>query len=79
MEAAVFGNIALCYSKDSHEKAQIEYCTKVIARSVYIEDINIVIKAYLRRGQAYEKSERFKLAVNDCTKVRELEPMNKAA
>jgi len=72
MEAAVFGNIAFCYGKDQHDKAQIEYCTKVIARALYIDDINMLIKAYQRRGLAYESIEKYKLAVNDLVKVREL-------
>ena len=79
MEAAIYGNIAFCYGKDQHDKAQITYCTKVIDRALYIEDINMLIKAYLRRGLAYENTERYKLAVNDLTRVRELQPMNKQA
>ena len=77
MEAAVFGNIAFCYGKDQHDKAQIDYCTKVIARALYIDDVQMLIKAYLRRGLAYEHIEKYKLAVNDLIKVRELQPMNK--
>ena len=79
MEAAVFGNIAFCYGKDQHDKAQIDYCTKVIDRSLYIEDINVLIKAYLRRGLALEHLEKYKPAVNDLIRVRELQPMNKQA
>ena len=69
-EAAIFGNIAFCYGKDKHDKQQIEYCTKVISRALYIDDANVLIKAYLRRGLAYEHSEKFKLAANDLTRVR---------
>lgn len=79
MEAAVFGNIAFCYGKDQHDNAQITYCTKVIDRALYIDDVNMLIKAYLRRGLAYEHIEKYKLAVNDLLRVRELQPMNKAA
>ena len=60
MEAAVFGNIAFCYGKDQHDKLQIEYRTKVIDRSLYIDDVNLIVKAYLRRGLAYEATERYK-------------------
>lgn len=78
-EAAIFGNIAFCYGKDQQERAQIEYSTKVIDRSLYIDNVDMLIKAYLRRGLAYEQTEKFKLAVNDLTRVRELQPMNKQA
>jgi len=39
----------------------------------------VLIKAYLRRGLAYESIERYKPAVNDLMRVRELQPMNKQA
>jgi len=58
---------------------QIEYCTKVIDRSLYIEDINVLIKAFLRRGLAYENTEKYKKAINDLLRVRELQPANKQA
>ena len=51
---------------------QIEYCTKVLDRSPYIEDVNMLVKAYLRRGLAYEATEKYKAAINDLTRVREL-------
>lgn len=78
-EAAIFNNIAHCYGKDQHDKASIDYSTKVIERALYIEDINVLIKAYLRRAAAYEHIERFKLAVADLMRVRELQPYNKQA
>ena len=78
-EAAIFNNIAHCYGKDQHDKASIDYSTKVIERALYIEDINVLIKAYLRRAAAYEHIERYKLAVADLMRVRELQPYNKQA
>ena len=39
----------------------------------------MLIKAYLRRGLAYETVERYKPAINDLMRVRELQPMNKQA
>ena len=48
----------------------------VIDRALYLEDINVLIKAYLRRGLAYEHMEKYKLAVNDLIRVRELQPQN---
>lgn len=53
-ESAIFNNIAYAYGRDSNEKMQIEFCSKTIDRSPYIKDIGILIKAYLRRGLAYE-------------------------
>jgi hypothetical protein len=49
----------------------------VIDRALYLEDINVLIKAYLRRGLAYELMEKYKLASNDLHRVRELQPANK--
>ena len=78
-EAAIFNNIAHCYGKDQHDKASIDYSTKVIERALYIDDIMVLIKAYLRRAAAYEHIERYKLAVDDLMRVRELQPYNKQA
>jgi hypothetical protein len=78
-EAAIFGNIAFCYGKDKQDKQQIEFCTKVIDRSLYLDDMNVLIKAYLRRGLSYEHCEKFKLAANDLTRVKQMDPMNKQA
>ena len=44
-----------------------------------MNDINIVLKAYLRRGAAYEHLEKYKPAVDDFTRVRELDPYNNQA
>ena len=79
LEAAIFGNIAFCYGKDAQDRKQIEFCTKVVDRSLFITDLNVLIKAYLRRGLAYEAIEKYKPAVNDLVRVRELQPMNKQA
>ena len=76
-EAAIYNNIAHCYGKDAHDKASIEFSSKVIDRALYIDDIHVLIKAYIRRAQAYEHIERYKLAVDDLMRVRELQPYNK--
>lgn len=77
MEAAVFNNIAFCYGKDKQDKQQVEYCSKVIDRALFIDDVSVLQKAYLRRGLAYEHSEKFKLGANDLHRVRQMDPMNK--
>ena len=51
----------------------------MLDRSGYVDDVNMLIKAYLRRGVAYENTEKYKLAVNDLVRVRELQPMNRKA
>lgn len=78
-EAAIFNNIAFAYGRDENEKMQIEFCTKTIDRSPYIQDIGILIKAYLRRGLAYEHNEKYKKAANDLKMVRDLDNQNKQA
>jgi hypothetical protein len=64
-EANIYNNIAFCYGKDQQDKHQVEYCSKTIDRALYIDDINVLVKAYLRRGLAYEQLEKYKLAAND--------------
>ena len=39
-----------------------------------IEDKNIIVKALLRRGLAYEHLEKYTLAKTDMTKVKEMQP-----
>jgi hypothetical protein len=51
----------------------------VIDRALFIDDISVLTKAYLRRGLAYEHCEKFKLAANDLARVRNIDPMNKQA
>ena len=41
--------------------------------------MSVLQKAYLRRGLAYEHSEKFKLAADDLHRVRQLDPVNKQA
>lgn len=75
----MFNNIAFCYGKDQQHKLEVEYTTKVVDRALYLEDTNVLVKAVLRRGLAYEHLERYKLACNDLSRVRELQPYNKQA
>lgn len=75
----MFNNIANCYSKDMFDKQVIDYSTKVIDRALYLTDVSLLTKAFIRRGLAYEKLEKYKLAVNDLTRVLELEPANRQA
>ncbi len=45
----------------------------------YISDKNLVLKAYLRRGLAYELSEKFLLARDDMLSVKNIQIENKQA
>jgi hypothetical protein len=44
-----------------------------------VDDANVKMKAYLRRGKAYEQQEKLKKAKEDMIKVKELQPYNMQA
>jgi tetratricopeptide (TPR) repeat protein len=79
LEAGVFNNIAFCYGKDQQHKSEIEYTSMVVDRALYLDSTDVLVKAYLRRGLAYEHLEKFRSACNDLSRVRELQPYNKQA
>ena len=62
--------MASCYAKDSHDDAVVRYSTKVLERAAFIEDTSMVINAYLNRGLAYERTEKFRDAINDFMRVK---------
>ena len=72
MEATVFNNIAACCRKELDSKSEIEYSTKVIERAEFISDKSVLVKAFLRRGLAYEQVEKYLLAKEDMISVKEL-------
>mmetsp|Transcript_34737 Transcript_34737/g.53346 ORF Transcript_34737/g.53346 Transcript_34737/m.53346 type:complete len:405 (-) Transcript_34737:500-1714(-) len=78
-QAAIFNNIAVCCNKELNSKTEIEYTTKVIERQEFIADPNVLLKAYLRRGLAYEQLEKFLLAREDMLSVKQLQPSNNMA
>lgn len=49
---------------------EIEYTTKVIDRAQYITEPSILIKAFLRRGLAYEELEKYLQAREDMLSVK---------
>jgi hypothetical protein len=53
-EASIFNNISVCYNKELNSKLEIDFTSKVIARAEWISDPTMLIKAFLRRGKAYE-------------------------
>lgn len=79
MEATVLNNMAACCRKELNSKAEIEYSTKVIERSELISDKTVLLKAFLRRGLAYEQIEKYLKAKEDMHSVKELQYDNKQA
>ena len=57
--------MSVCYGKESNTQKEIEYSSLVIERALFLDDTNVLLKAYLRRGLAYEKLQKYKLAVHD--------------
>lgn len=72
IEATIFNNIAACCNKELNSKTEIEFVTKVIENQAYLTDKSVLLKAYLRRGLAYEQMEKYLQAREDMLSVREL-------
>jgi len=70
MEATVFNNLAACYKKELNSKEEVVSTTKVIERAPYLTDSNVILKAYLRRGLAYEQLEKYLQAKEDMLSVK---------
>ncbi len=79
MEASIFNNIAFCCSKLQMIDDEVKYSSLVIERALFLNDTKVLVKAYLRRGLAYEKLKQYKSAVDDLARVKELQPENKQA
>ena len=73
-KSTINNNISACYSQKQMPSESIRYCTMVID-SEYT-DPAIRLKVHLRRGLAYEKLDKLKLAKEDMTKVKEMQPDN---
>ena len=76
VKAPLFNNIAFCYKQKQETKKVIEFASRVIAEERYLAGQDVLAKAYLRRGLAYEESEKFALAAIDVQQVRQLQPNN---
>lgn len=59
VQATIYNNMAACSKKDLDTKSEILYTTKVIDLQENLTDVSILLKAYLRRGIAYENNEKF--------------------
>lgn len=79
LEATIFNNISACAKKDCNAKMEIEYSTKVIECQEYLTDVSVLLKAYLRRGLAYESNEKYLQAREDMLSVKQLQSDNKQA
>jgi predicted DsbA family dithiol-disulfide isomerase len=79
LEAKILNNIAACHRKESNNELVIKFTTKVIARTKYISDSRVLLKAFLRRGLAYEKQAKFLQAKEDMLSVKQIEFDNKVA
>lgn len=77
VQATIYNNMAACSKKDLDTKSEITYTTKVIDLQEYLTDSSLLLKAYLRRGIAYENSEKFLQAREDMLTVREIQYDNK--
>lgn len=71
--------MAACYKKELNNKMEVEYTTKVIEQQGYLTDKNVLLKAYLRRGLAYEEMEKYLQAKEDMLSVKQLQHDNKQA
>ena len=79
MEATIFNNIAACSKKELNSKMEIEYTTKVINLGEHISEVSVLLKAFLRRGLAYEEMEKYLQAKEDILSVKQLHADNKQA
>jgi len=79
MEATVFNNLAACYKKELNSRMEIAYTSKVVERQAYLTDTSVLLKAYLRRGLAYEALEKYLQAKEDMLSVKQLQADNKQA
>lgn len=69
--------MAACCKKELNTKLEIEYTSKVINLHEYISEKNLVLKAYLRRGLAFELAEKYLLARDDMLTVKNIQIDNK--
>lgn len=77
MEATVFNNIAACSKKELNSKMEVQYTTKVIERAEHLSEVSVLLKAFLRRGLAYEQMEKYLQAREDMLSVKQLQADNK--
>lgn len=74
-KAAYLNNIALCYKQGDDNKNVIDFANQVIEMKSSLTS-DVLVKAYLRRGMAYERLEKYKRSLRDFNRVKHLEPGN---
>lgn len=77
MEATIFNNMAACSKKELNSRLEVQHTSKVIERAAHLQDKSVVLKAYLRRGLAYEEMEKFLQAKEDMLSVKQIQFDNK--
>jgi tetratricopeptide (TPR) repeat protein len=73
-EAVLYNNIAVTYKQKQENTGVIQFTTKAIDSATTNRDVRL--KAYKLRGFAHEAVDKLKLAKEDWTKVKEMEPGN---
>ena len=64
--------MAFCCGKLQMIDEEVKYTSLVIERALFLNDTKVLVKAYLRRGLAYESLKQYKSAVEDLVRVKEL-------
>jgi tetratricopeptide (TPR) repeat protein len=65
-KCALWNNIAACYKQSQNHDKEIEFSTCVVSNAEHLKNHpNMLFKAHYRRGCAYEKIEKYKLAKKD--------------
>ena len=65
-EATIYNQLAFCYNRlGCSLQVEIDLSSETIARSLFLTDLNVAKRAYLRRGLALENSGRFEEATAD--------------
>ena len=77
MQATIYNNIAACAKKELNSKMEVEFTTKVIDIQEFLSDQSVLMKAYLRRGLAYEQMEKYLQAREDMMTVKQMQADNK--
>jgi len=73
-KSTYLNNIAFCHMQTGHPERVVEYASRVIELS-NIEN-EVLIKAFMRRGLAYEKLDKILLAKRDYEAIKSIHPAN---
>jgi len=87
LKLSVYSNISHCYKQSELEKPAIDFSSKVISalqpkfdgHNIDEKDVNLLIKALMRRGMAYESLEKLEQAYADFHMILTIQPGNTQA